>query len=289
MRLPPLNALRAFEAAARTGSFTAAAKEIGVSSAAISQQVRNLESYLGRKLFFRNNNQIQLTDGGRDLYQNAAAALNQIATFTSGLRDPGGPRPLVISALPSLADRWLPGLLARFEGASVRLRVEEDPVDLENEGIDMRFTYGAQTYPGLWSQPLFRDEVVPMAAPALAADWDAAVPEFRRLRLIQMDWGPSFSTMPTWSDWCRARDLAAPERIAITVPGNAAALALAEAGAGVALGQTVLAQTAMASGRLVRLSQVTIPLHQPYVVVISHARLALGRVRRMLDALEMVA
>ena len=75
MKLPPLNALRAFEAAGRTGSFSDAASELGVSSAAVSQQVRKLEAYLGRNLFFRNNNPIQLTVAGRDLYQNAAVAL----------------------------------------------------------------------------------------------------------------------------------------------------------------------------------------------------------------------
>lgn len=285
MKLPPLNALRAFEVAARQGGFTAAATELGVSSAAVSQQVRKLEQYLGRNLFFRNNNQIQLTDAGRDLYVNAAAALDQISGFTAGFLSPSGPRPLCVSAVPSLADRWLPGRLAMLTGQAVRLLVADDPVDMEGQGIDIRVTYGAGLYPGFRELPLFRDALTPMAVPDRAADWDARPPDLGAHTLIGMDWGPSFLRTPTWANWCQARGIAPPGRVGVTVPGGSAALALAEAGAGFALGQIELARAALDAGRLTRLSRVTIPLPQPYVAVVAHARLRLNRVRRMLAVL----
>ena len=211
MKLPPLNALRAFEVAARTGSFSDAASELGVSSAAVSQQVRKLETYLGRNLFFRNNNQIQLTDAGRDLYQNAAAALAQISTFTAGFLQPGGPRALVLSVLPSLAERWLPGVLTKLEDLPVRLLVEEDPADLVGQGVDIRLSYGGELYPGYWVRPLFHDRLAPVAAPQAAADWDVNPPDLNTVRLIEMDWGPSFSRTPRWADWCLAAGLMPPE------------------------------------------------------------------------------
>ena len=106
MKLPPLNALRVFETAARKGSFVAAGEELGVTSAAISLQVRTLETWLGRELFFRRNNQIRLTDAGQDLYQNAAQSLTEIAVFTQSLQNSAGARPFTISAVPSVAERW---------------------------------------------------------------------------------------------------------------------------------------------------------------------------------------
>ncbi len=282
MKLPPLNALRAFEAAARTGSFSTSAAELSVSSAAVSQQVRKLEEYLGRNLFFRNNNRIQLTDAGRDLYVNAAEALGQISNFTAGIMQDTGPRPLVISALPSLAERWLPQMLTRLPDFPVRVRVEEDPVEMEAEGVDVRLTYGGSAYPGFWIKPMFDDVMAPMAAPDLSSDWDRVAPDLADHRLIHMDWGPSFARAPDWNDWGRKRDIAPPPRAAISVYGGTTALALAEAGAGVALGQQALAQDALDQGRLVRLSGVELTLPEPYVVVVAHARLRRQRIQQML-------
>lgn len=285
MKLPPLNALRAFEAAARTGSFAAAAKELGVSSAAVSQQVRKLEIYLGRNVFFRNNNQIQLTDAGRDLYQNAAAALAQISTFTAGFLQPSGRRPLVVSVLPSLAERWLPGVLGAMGEAPVRVLVEEDPADMVGPGVDIRFAYGGELYPGFWVRPVFHDTIAPVAAPALARAWEAAAGDLSAVPLIEMDWGPSFSRTPLWADWCLAAGLMPPEGAAVTVPGVSTALALAERGAGVTLGHLTLAREALEAGRLVQLSQAVIQVPQPYVAVVAHARLRHRRVQAALSAL----
>lgn len=282
MRLPPLNALRAFEAAARTGGFTFAARELGVTSAAVSQQVRKLEGYLDRKLFLRNNNQLQLTDAGRDLYQNAAASLSDISQFTQRLLAPRGPRPLVISSEPSLADRWLPAVLKGFEAAPVELRIEDSPAELESQNIDIRLGYGDDGFSGYWNRALFHDCLAPMAAPQLASHWHDTPPGEGGLRLIQMDWGASFSQIPGWSDWFD-RDVSG--QVALRVPSGAQALSLAEAGAGVALGQLSLAQEALAAGRLVRLSERSLPLPSPYYAIIAHARLRAARIQAFISCL----
>ena len=283
MRLPPLNALKAFEAAARTCSFTMAGVEMNVSSAAVSQQVRKLEAYFDRKLFFRNNNQLLLTDAGRDLYINAASTLSQIAEFTENTLSTSGPRALVVSALPSLADRWLPAVLAEYSAAPVTVRIEDDPIELERHDVDVRLSYGDDNYPGYWTTPLFQDHLVPMATPEIAAHWEAAYPDLSGFRPIHMDWGPSFLQMPTWSDWCSASGVLTRFGKGITVPGGAAALTLAEAGGGVALGQVELAKTALEDGRLVRLSDITIPMPTPYMLVVTNARRRAARIQAFLS------
>ena len=107
MKLPPMNALKAFEAAARTGGHVTAAAELGVSPAAVSQQVKNLEAYFGKKLFNRHNNRITLTDAGQVVFSDANRALSSLTEMTNRLFDDSYSPRLVISLLPSLASRWL--------------------------------------------------------------------------------------------------------------------------------------------------------------------------------------
>jgi LysR family glycine cleavage system transcriptional activator len=102
--LPPLNALRAFEVAARTGSFVLAGAEMGVTSAAISQQVRVLEDHLGKKLFLRQGNRILLTDAGRAIYPRIEVALGDLASVTDEVRSGPQRARLVVSVLPSVAE-----------------------------------------------------------------------------------------------------------------------------------------------------------------------------------------
>ncbi len=286
MKLPPLNALRSFETAARQGSFSLAGAELGVTSAAVSLQVRNLESWMDRKLFLREGNKIKLTDAGRDLYANTAPELARIADFTSSLTDSGTSRPLVISTLPALAETWLPPVLARLGARAIKLRIEEDPGDLQGESIDIRLSYGRVGYEDYWVAPLFQDDLVPMACPDMAENWDQGRPDLQASQFIHMDWGPSFTRTPKWQSWFEARGWDNPPRPSegITVPGGATALAMAVEGVGVALGQTTLAKPLLASGGLRKLSNVTIQAPQPYRVIIAHHKLYQRRIRAFLDA-----
>src|ERR1044071_4497936 len=142
LSLPPLNARAAWGAAARTGSYVAAAEELGVSPAAVSQQVRNLEEFLGKQLFMRFNNRVLLTDAGQAVFAGASDALQSISTLTEQVMSGGSKSRLVISVIPQMAERGLaprPGVFARHERARrIELRVEGDPVVFARHNIDLR-------------------------------------------------------------------------------------------------------------------------------------------------------
>lgn len=284
MKLPPLNALRVFETAARKGSFVAAGDELGVTSAAVSLQVRTLENWLGRALFFRRNNQIRLTDAGEDLYRNAAQSLAEIAAFTLSVQNATATRALVISAVPSLTERWLiPALATINAGFPIKVLSADDPVDLERTGVDIHISYGGRQYPDHTRTALFCDAVQPMAAPQIAADLANAA-------RIEIDWGRNFTSAPRWSDWYALTQTAPP----ITPPSWIAtstgmALTLAEQGAGVVLGQIRLAQLALAQGRLVALDPRSMPLPAGYFAITGHHQSRNTKVQTLLRSLKTAA
>src|SRR5690348_5734615 len=209
LSLPPLNALRAFEAAARTGSYVAAAEELGVSPAAVSQQVRDLEDFLGKQLFMRFNNRVSLTDAGQAIFAGSSDALQSISALTELVMSGGTRSRLVISVITSIAERWLEPRLAAFalndNAPRIELRVEADPVDFARHNIDLRICYGTNIYPEMNTIRLFQDEVLPLCSPAyLERNRSArtsgmeAVPDED---LIHTSWGPSFVSHPTWHAW----------------------------------------------------------------------------------------
>ncbi|MEI4488276.1 LysR substrate-binding domain-containing protein [Frigidibacter sp. MR17.14] len=278
--LPPLNALRAFEAAARAGGFVGAARELGVSAAAISQQVRNLEVHLGLTLFRRRNNGVELTDAGREVFAGAAEAFRALSEL--GSRGLGGRmrNRLVISALPSVAERWLAPRLAAFArarpGFAFTLRVEEDPVDFAGAGIDLRLCYGAALYPDLPGRVLATDAVVPMCSPDWAAAHPAALADLAAAGdadLIHTDWGPVFGSNPGWERWFATGARPRPRPGSGTVVGTSAlALDMASAGLGVALGQRMLAGADLAAGRLLALAPEGMAMGHPYRLVTAPGR-----------------
>lgn len=274
--LPPLNALRAFESAARTGSYVAAASELGVSSAAVSQQVRNLEDFLGKQLFMRFNNRIVLTDAGQSIFAGATEAFQSISSLTQQALTGAARSRLVISVLPSVAHRWLAPRLAAFslqeKSFRFELRVEDDPVDFARYEIDLRVCYGTSLYPELKAVHLRHDEALPMCSPAYLARNPAApqpllagVPDDE---LIHTDWGPSFGSHPTWRTWFAANNVVRPGTAEGYRSGmSGIALDLARDGIGVTLGQRMLADDDLKAGRLVALSDIAIPLGHPYSLV----------------------
>ena len=137
LTLPPLNSLRAFEAAARTGSFVAAAEELGVSAAAISQHIRKLEDYLGKDMFMRKNNRVILTDAGQAILSGIAEALHQISETTLDMTSDRPRSRLVISSIESVAEKWLLPRLVEYARAQPDFRfdlaVEPDPIDFARD------------------------------------------------------------------------------------------------------------------------------------------------------------
>lgn len=276
LSLPPLNALRAFEAAARSGSYVAAANELGVSAAAVSQQVKNLEDFLGKDLFRRYNNRIVLTDAGQTIYSGASGALQSISEITEQVVSGRARSRLVISALPSVAERFMEPLLARYVQQRLHfrfeLRSEEDMVDFARNEIDLRLSYGVSLYPDMMTIPIRQDEVLPLCSPAYlkrnpaaTADMLAGVPDDD---LIHTDWGPSFVSHPTWQAWFAGIGIARPDETrGFRIGKSSLTLDLARDGCGVALGQRMMAADDLEQGRLVMLDGRSIPLGQQYCLV----------------------
>ncbi|MEO8243655.1 MAG: LysR substrate-binding domain-containing protein [bacterium] len=276
LTLPPLNSLRAFEAAARNGSYVAAAEELNVSPAAISQHVKKLEDFLGKQLFMRANNRVVLTDAGSAVYAGAADALQSISEFTEQIMSDRSRSRLVISTISSVAERWLEAKLARYAliNPKVRfdLRVESDPVDFARHNIDLRICYGAGHYPGMNVVELVRDEVLPLCSPAYLErvpkarmDGLKAVPEDD---LIHTSWGPEFLSHPTWAVWYTKSGLPEPNKTkGFQIGTSGLVLDMARDGIGVALGQRMMAQDDISEGRLIALSDAGIALGHPYCIV----------------------
>jgi len=298
MKLPPLNALRAFEAASRNGTYVAAAAELGVSPAAVSQQVRNLERFFGKRLFERHHNRVALTEAGREVQAGASDAFRRIADLNEQVlsgRMPSREARIVISAPPSLVERWLAGRIARFvehePAVRIEIRVEEDPVDFRTRGLDLRICYGMRLYPELDVRPLFEDHVAPVASPGFLARHGIAPGEdlsgLRDSHFILTDWGPSFATHPTWRDWFRATGTERREVAPAHFAGSSSlALEMASRGMGIALGQLGLAGRELDAGSLLRLDERSLALGHPYCTVTRPGRSKGERLGKLLMMLE---
>ena len=290
--LPPLNALKSFECAARTGSYVAAAAELKVSPAAVSQQVRNLERFFRRKLFTRLNNRIVLTDAGQAVQAGITPALEDIATLTRRVLAATSRSKLVVSVIPSLAECWfMPAFAAFAEAAALRvdLRVESDPVDFSAGETDLRVFYGSTDYPGLQGVPLFRDEVLPLCSPQLAERLSiATAPDDL---LIHTSWGQDFASHPSWDEWFgqheaeRRVDPARGHRVG----SSQLALDFARRGLGIALGQRALALEHLQKGDLVVLDARALPLGHDYCAAYPRSKARKAGLVQLIDCLRSAA
>ena len=292
-RLPPLNAIKAFEAVARLGSLSLAARELSVTPGAVSQQLRILGDFFGKALFVRRHNRLQLTDAGLSVFADTAEIIDRLSAMTARLLQGEKRAHLVVSALASVAVRWLNHELGAFVAAApevrCELRVEDDPVDFARHHIDLRLSYGEHLYPELVALPLLRDEVTPLCTPAYAEGIDPADPASLPERdLIHLDWGASFASYPSWAEWFAA---AGKPRLLTGARGHRATMSslvidLAASGAGVALGQRHLARRDLASGTLVAPFATSLPLAHPYCLVYPHAKADKRSVRDFVQQLQ---
>ncbi|MFT3989658.1 LysR substrate-binding domain-containing protein [Aestuariivirga sp.] len=289
-QLPPLNALKSFKSAARTGSYVAAAAELNVTPAAISQQVRTLEAFLKRKLFTRYNNRIVLTDAGQAYFAAVTPSLDDIATVTSRVMTGNTRSKLVVSVVPSLAESWFMPAFEAFAKETPRLRIdlriEEAMPDFTVAGIDLRLCYGGKNEGAQITEPLFRDEVLPLCSPALAQDVSCETADDSLL--IHTAWGESYGSHPGWTEWL-ARYM--PSRRVDARKGHHAgssflALEFARRGLGIALGQRALAREMIQKNQLVALHDGTLPLGQDYCAVYPLARAKAPGLRELLAFLK---
>jgi LysR family glycine cleavage system transcriptional activator len=176
-RLPPLNAVRAFEAAARHLSFTRAADELNVTQAAVSHQVKGLEDRLGVQLFRRLNRGLLLTDAGGLYMRELEDILDRLEQATERLRSSEAAGLLTVSTGTSFAAKWLVPRLRRFRDRrpdiDVRIDADDALTDFRRDNVDIAIRYGRGVYPGLSSTPLLQDIVFPVCSPTLI---DAAHP-----------------------------------------------------------------------------------------------------------------
>jgi LysR family transcriptional regulator, glycine cleavage system transcriptional activator len=275
-KLPPLNALKAFEASARLGSFVLAAAELSVTPSAVSQHVRKLEDFYGRQLFIRRNNQLLLTDIARTMLAASSQMMDGLAELTERLLAGPVRSNLIVSVLPSLGVRWLNRRLPEFLDAhpDVRLdlRLEEDPVDFFRSRIDVRLCYGEHLYPEFVTVPFKRDEVTAMCRPDFLARGrlEPTAPDaLSDDVLIHVAWRAGFSSYPAWSAWFASQGISKQPRLELghTTDTSSIAVDLACSGRGVVLGQRMLAATELASGDLVTPFPHWMPLQYDYCAV----------------------
>jgi LysR family glycine cleavage system transcriptional activator len=254
MKLPPLNALRAFEAAARHLSFSKAADELAVTPAAVSHQIKGLEEWLAIPLFRRLNRAVMLTDEGQAYLLGIRDGLEAIGNATEKILLQGTSGSLTISTLPSFAARWLLPRLSRFQqrhpDINVRISATDILTDFHRESVDAVLRYGSGNYPDLHSELLLQeDNLFPVCSPALLE-------------------GPHPLTRPSdlahhtllhddlrvdWETWLSVADVKGIDsKKGLSFNDSSMVLSAAMAGQGVALGRSTLAAEDLKAGRLVK-------------------------------------
>lgn len=261
-RLPPLNALRAFEAAARHGSFSAAAHELRVTDSAVSQQVRTLERYLGTRLFKRLPRGLLLTELGSTYLPVLTAGFDRLSEATLRLRsgDVGGM--LTVAALPAFASGWLLPRIGKFRERYPRidllLKTGRELADFRREDVDVAIRFGAGGGNDTKSVFLLDEEVFPVASPALLAP--ALIPmtvaDLRALPLLHdVDAHPAQPWM-SWQGWFERAGVDSPTALrGLKFTDSIVLLGAAVAGLGVALGRGPHIEGLLGRGQLVRLTR----------------------------------
>ena len=253
-RLPPLTALRAFEAAARHMSFAKAAEELSVTPAALSFQIKSLEDHLGLPVFHRLNRAVELTEAGRLLRPGVAEGFEALGAAWRSTRRLADTQTLTVTAGPAFTAKWLAPRLFGFARAhpeiELRFSASLRIVDIERDDIDVAVRYGYGPDTGLYSRPLLRDWLGPMMTPELAKEY--TTPEtLQNAPLLYQD-DLAFQDPPCdWAAWFRAAGVAGTPPSGAHFSQSDHAIDAALEGVGVVLGRSVMAQKAMREGRLV--------------------------------------
>lgn len=281
-RLPPLTALSYFEVAARTKSFAAAAKEINVTPAAISHQIKTLEEYLGVELFVRHHRRVSLTPAARVAMPELQDGFEALGRAVDKIRSYGEERLLVtVCSEPLFATKWIVPRLHRFYArcpeAEVRLQASLRTVDrghdsdfgvtdLKRAGIDVSVRLGYGRYTGIEPQRLMGLELVPMCAPELAASVDG-VEALRGLPLLCDSTLTRFDEPCGWKEWFKQQGCEIGAFRDLRFGNGLLALEAAVAGQGILLGSRALHQAELDAGKLVVAFDSPLVCDQAYYVV----------------------
>lgn len=251
--MPALSLLTAFEAAARTGSITAAAHELNLTQSAVSRQIRALEEQLETELFVRERRRIRVTLAGETYAREISEALHKIAGASLNLRANPGGGTLNLAILPTYGTRWLAPRLPRFlrdhAGVTINLVTRPQRFDFSLDTVDAAIHFGTSEWPG--AETVFiRDEVVvPVSSPELARRLPVTAPEdLRGLPLLHLTSRPD-----AWEHWFIAQGVAADGIHGMLFDQFATIAGAATAGLGVALLPDFLCDEELAAGTLVRI------------------------------------
>jgi LysR family transcriptional regulator, glycine cleavage system transcriptional activator len=249
--LPPLNALRAFEASARLGSMQRAAHELSVTPSAVSQQVQNLEQWVGFPLLERRARQAQANAEGRAYLAAVSAAFDQIAAATGELSAGRVPRSICITCTPGFAVQWLVPRLQQFQDRhpdiDVRIDASTRLLDLKVEQVDLAVRHGTGRYPGLVSEKLLDDDLVPVASPRLLIGKGRVKKpsDLLQHRLLHIE------TRDDWRLWFAGQGIEIDWKRGPLLIDTAIGVQAAVAGKGIALVRRSLIGDELATGRLV--------------------------------------
>jgi LysR family glycine cleavage system transcriptional activator len=258
-RLPPLPAVRAFEAAARHASFQRAGEELHVSAGAVAHQVKQLESWLGVALFRRLARGVTLTPAGQRYAESVRPLLNGLADVSEALQHQGDERVVTVTSVPSLVTSWLMPRLGRLreQHPEIDMRVLSSihTVDFQRDGVDVAIRLGTGPYPGLKSEVLMEEWFSAVCSPAfrLAAPDIARPGDLLRHPLLRDEAEARIPDEVTWADWLRACDVRYTGATGPSFSHTYLTLEAAAAGQGVAIAAEPFIASYLRSGRLVRL------------------------------------
>ncbi|MCA6109231.1 transcriptional regulator GcvA [Bradyrhizobium cenepequi] len=275
-RLPSLNGLRAFEAAARHLSFTQAAVELNVTQTAISHQIKRLEQELGVRLFVRQNRALTLTPKAAEYLPGVRAAFNDLKLATDRLLRREDDHVLTVSTLASLAAKWLLPRLSTFQeahpGIDVRITTSTSLVDFQRDNVDAAIRYGRGQWQGLRADWLMADELFPVCSPSLLkGEKPLRCPEDLRDHVLLHT---SNANSDDWRLWLTAAGLPTDfsKQPGITFDLIFMTVQAALDGIGVAMGRTSYVQDDIAKGRLVVPFKITLPADAGFYLVSPQSR-----------------
>ncbi|WP_308911435.1 transcriptional regulator GcvA [Pseudokordiimonas caeni] len=289
----PLNALRAFDAAARHMSFKRAADDLAVTPAAISQQIRSLEDVLGVELFRRTNRSLVLTEAAQLSLTPLREAFEKLEEAVSVLTSSKSSTVIKVAVSPSFASKWLvPRLASYYErrpDAIVKISASLALTDFKAEDVDLAIRYGAGKYPGLVAEEVLRETVFPVCSPDLLAS-GIKLDEPADLTAQTLIHDDSFSeddSAPSWAMWLRAANVELMDGMpALHFNTHSLAIEAAVAGRGIALARSAIAAEDLKAGRLVRLFGEAVPVGFAHYIVYPADKVKSERVQDFIDWLK---
>jgi LysR family glycine cleavage system transcriptional activator len=283
-RLPPLNTVRAFEAAARHESFTRAAEELCVTQGAISQQVKALEAELGLKLFNRERQGLVITMAGREYLEVVRKALDQLAAGTERLLKHQRSGRLTVSTSPDFAAKWLVPRLNRFTEShpevDLRISATMPQVDFAREDVDIAVRHGDGSWSGLHAVRLCSEELFAVCSPRLTTGRRGLhrPADVMKFPLLHLD------TRNGWAKWLESVGVDISSELQGPILNRASMLIDAAIdGQGVALARTALASWDLLNGRLVRPFPQALPLSKFYWIVCPSTTAAVPKITTFRD------